>query len=172
MRTLLLTPWYFPHKILRWEDAVTMIFKGTVDVVVEYDEEIRSPSVSIKAPAVIRLRKPIGAMKKGVKFSRINVYTRDRFRCQYCGGKFRMGELSYDHVVPRKSGGRTDWENIVTCCRPCNDRKADKTCDEASMWPLREPARPKTLPLTPPYLDPRTMPEEWQGFCSGVLEIT
>ena len=171
MRTLLLTPWYFPHKVLRWQDAVTMIFKGTVDVIVEYEEDICSPSTSIKAPAVIRLRRPIGAMKRGVKFSRVNVYTRDGFRCQYCSGKFKMKELSYDHVVPRKAGGRTDWENIVTACRECNNRKADRSCDESGMWPLKDPVRPKNLPITGPVISMKDMPEEWQGFCEGALDL-
>jgi 5-methylcytosine-specific restriction endonuclease McrA len=171
MRTLLLTPWYFPHKILKWQDAVTMIFKGSVDVVVEYNEEIRSPSTVIMAPAVLRLRRPIGAMKRGVKFSRVNIYTRDKFRCQYCGEKFKMKNLSYDHVTPRRAGGQTIWTNIVTACKPCNNMKADRTCDESGLWPLTKPVRPNSLPLIGPTFNIKNMPEEWSGFCSGVLDI-
>ena len=86
-QTLLLTPWMIPHKIIPWQTAVTMSFLGKVDVLEEYDEVIRSPSLAIKAPAVVRLRRPLGGMKRGVKFSRINVFARDDFRCQYCGTK-------------------------------------------------------------------------------------
>jgi 5-methylcytosine-specific restriction endonuclease McrA len=167
-RVLLLTPWYFPIKILRWEDAVKMKYEGTIDVIVEYDEEVSSPSITWKMPAVIRLRKLEGKVKRGVKFSRINVYTRDGFRCQYCYKKFLTRQLTYDHVVPRASGGRTTWENIVTCCKPCNAEKDSKTCDEAGMWPSTSPVRPKTLPMTSPVINLETIPEEWEGFCAGV----
>ncbi len=171
MKTLLLTPWYFPHKVIPWESAVTLVFKDKVDVVASYKEEIRSPSTSIMMPAVIRLRRHIGAMKKGVKFSRTNVFTRDKFRCQYCGDKFAYGKLTYDHVIPRKHGGRTEWDNIVTACTDCNGRKGDRSCDRAGMFPMTDPVRPKALPLTPPRLEAGHIPEEWIGFCAGVVEI-
>jgi hypothetical protein len=73
-KTLLLAPWYFPIKILRWQDAVKMKYEEIVDVVVEYDDEIRSPSVTWRVPAVVRLRKMAKTDVRGVKFSRRNVY--------------------------------------------------------------------------------------------------
>lgn len=163
-RTLLLTAWYFPVKILRWEDAVKMIYEGVVDVVAEYDETIRSPSVTWQLPAVVRLRRTIRATKQGVKFSRVNVYTRDRFTCQYCGKKYPPRALSYDHVVPRSAGGRTEWTNIVTACKTCNAVKDDLTCDEAGMWPLNHPRKPAQLPLTPPLIELDDAPEQWRPF--------
>jgi 5-methylcytosine-specific restriction endonuclease McrA len=66
-----------------------------------------------------------------ITFSRLNIYTRDRFSCQYCGARFRREDLTFDHVVPRSAGGRTSWENIVTACVPCNARKANRTPREA-----------------------------------------
>ena len=163
-RTLLLTAWYFPLKVLRWEDAIKMKYEGTVDVVVEYADTVSSPSLTWFVPAVVRLKKKTAASKRAVKFSRINVYTRDGFMCQYCGKRFPIRALSYDHVVPRSAGGRTIWENIVTACRTCNALKDDKTCDEAGMFPLRAPRRPEVLPLTGPILDPEEVPEEWRPF--------
>ena len=166
-RVLLLTPWYFPIKILRWQDAVKMRYEGTVDVVAEYDEEISSPSVTWKLPAVVRLHKMPQAKKRGVKFSRANVYQRDAHCCQYCGKRFAVSQLSYDHVVPRAAGGRTVWENIVTACKPCNARKDSKSCDDAGMWPLHAPRRPASLPLAAPIIDPKTAPAEWHGFVAA-----
>lgn len=163
-RTLLLTAWFFPIKIVRWEDAVKMIYEDLVDVVAEYDDTISSPSVTWQLPAVIRLRKATRATKQGVKFSRINVYTRDKFTCQYCGNRFPARALSYDHVVPRSAGGGTSWSNIVTACKTCNAVKDDKTCDEAGMWPLNAPRKPKSLPLTSPVIDLEQAPEEWRPF--------
>ncbi len=167
-RVLLLTPWYFPIKVLRWEDAIKMKYEGTIDIIVEYDETVSSPSITWKVPAVIRLRKLTGGVKRGVKFSRINVYARDGFRCQYCSERFPIRQLTFDHVIPRASGGRTSWENIVTCCRACNARKDRMTCDEAGMWPLTVPVRPKTLPLLSPVIDHELAPKEWKEYLVGV----
>ena len=165
-RTLLLSPWYFPMKILRWEDAVKMRYEGTVEVLAEYDEEIRSPTVTWQKPAVVRLRRMPRSSKRAVRFSRANVYQRDDYECQYCPKPQRLpaSELSYDHVVPRAAGGSTCWENIVTACRQCNTRKGSKTCDEAGMWPRQAPYRPKSLPRTPPLIDVSRAPEEWHAF--------
>jgi 5-methylcytosine-specific restriction endonuclease McrA len=168
-RTLLLTPWYFPIKVLRWQDAVKMKYEETVDVVVEYDDLIRSPSVTWRMPAVVRLRRMAKTDSRGVKFSRRNVYQRDGYSCQYCGEKKSARELSYDHVVPRSAGGRTGWENIVTACKGCNARKGNQPCDEAGMWPRRPPRRPRTLPLGPPLFD-RDVPREWRGFTAGFAD--
>jgi 5-methylcytosine-specific restriction endonuclease McrA len=145
-----------------------MVFVEKADVIVEYDEEIRSPSFAMQVPAVIRVRAAMRNMKRGVKFSRVNVYTRDGFKCQYCGERFEQRYLSYDHVIPRASGGRTDWTNIVTACKPCNNRKGSRTCDEAGMWPLNRPVRPKTLPLTGPIVDVDRAPPEWHDFLPSV----
>jgi 5-methylcytosine-specific restriction endonuclease McrA len=164
--TLLLTPWMMPHKIISWQTAVTMSFLGKVEVVAEYDEQIRSTSLAIRAPAVVRLKRPMGGMKRGVKFSRINVFTRDEFRCQYCGERKGAQELNYDHVVPRVQGGLTVWENIVTSCYDCNARKRGRTPDQAGMKLLRRPVKPKWLPIaTAIPRDPRRIPPAWSPYC-------
>lgn len=163
-RTLLLNPYYLPIRVLRWQDAVKMRYEGTVEVVAEYDDEIASPSVTWKMPAVLRLKKMPRPRARGVRFSRTNVYQRDGFRCQYCGVPCSGNELTYDHVVPRSAGGRTEWRNIVAACKPCNTRKANKSCDDAGMWPLRAPVIPRALPHLGPRIDVSSMPEEWSGF--------
>lgn len=166
-QTLLLTPWMMPHKIIPWQTAVTMSFLGKVDVLKEYDEDIRSPTFAIKTPAVVRLKRPIGGMKRGVKFSRVNVFSRDGFRCQYCGTRRVVHELNYDHVVPRVQGGKTVWENIVTSCYDCNARKRGRTPEQAGMKLLRAPVKPKALPMgTVIPRDPRRIPEAWSPYCA------
>jgi 5-methylcytosine-specific restriction endonuclease McrA len=120
-------------------------------------------------PAVVRLRKMAKTSARGVKFSRRNVYQRDDYTCQYCGQKKPARELSYDHVVPRSAGGRTDWRNIVTACKACNSRKDAQTCDEAGMWPKKDPIRPAHLPVSPPLFD-REIPAEWEGFAAGFVD--
>ena len=87
-------------------------------------------------------------MKRGVKFSRNNVFARDDFRCQYCGARKSARELNYDHVVPRVQGGKTVWENIVASCYDCNGMKRGRTPEQAGMKLLRAPVKPRSLPMT------------------------
>lgn len=167
-RTLVLTPWYVPHTIVCWQDAITLLYLKKVDPVVDYDEEVRSPSVTMKLPAVVRLKKKVTSVKRGVKFSRVNVYLRDGFKCAYCERKLPMSQLTYDHVVPRARGGLTVWENIVTACVACNAKKADKTPGEAGLRLGVRPYRPTSLPLTAPLFDRSALPLEWRDFCAAI----
>ncbi len=162
--TLLLTPWYVPQRILRWQDAITMVFLEKADIVANYSSVVRSPSFEMPLPAVLRSKRAPARLRRGVAFTRTNVFGRDGYRCQYCGGRFDTRRLSYDHVIPRSAGGRTEWTNIVTACIPCNQRKGHLTCDDAGMWPLSQPVRPQTLPLFLPHLDTHQTPPEWHDF--------
>ena len=164
-RTLVLTPWYLPYRVVGWQDAVTMLYLDKVDVVVSYSEEIRSPSTTLKLPAVIRMRKKVTANRYRIRFSRLNVFMRDGFRCMYCGHEYPARELTFDHVVPRSQGGRTEWSNILSACGECNSRKGNRTPAQAGMSPIRHPFKPKSLPMRPQRLDLGRIPEEWRAFC-------
>jgi 5-methylcytosine-specific restriction endonuclease McrA len=166
-RTLLLSAWYLPIRVLRWQDAVKLVYLSNVDVLAEYDEEIRSPSITWKTPAVVRQRRTAPSRALGVKFSRANVYLRDGHACQYCGRKFAEKDLTFDHVVPRSRGGRKTFVNIVTACRPCNARKGGLTCDQAGMFPVRLPYHPKALPLAASLAAAHGAPEEWAPYLTG-----
>jgi len=168
MRTLLLTPWMSPHRIISWQRAIVLLYTGKVEVLeVYHDEALVSPSLALKTPAVVRLTKGTVHQKQTVRFSRINVMTRDGFRCQYCGERKTMRELNYDHVIPRVRGGKTVWENIVTSCYACNDRKGCRTPDEAGMKLLRKPQKPTSLPLSSPLrMDSAELPEPWLAYCA------
>src|SRR5512135_441098 len=141
-----------PHRITSWFDAVCLVYTAKAIVLEEYEETISSPSVTMQVPAVIQLRRAVSQHKKAVKFSRMNVFTRDDFRCQYCGEKKTMRELNYDHVLPRHQGGKTCWENIVAACYSCNGKKRNRTPEQAGMKLLKAPHRPKTLPMAKPTL--------------------
>lgn len=176
--TLILTPWMSVHRIVPWERSAFLYVQGRqvgdtkpvkIDVLETWDEVIRTPSMEFKLPAVARLTTRVSAFKKGVKFSRVNVFTRDNFTCQYCGRQLPMKELNYDHVIPRiqwKGPVRklTDWENIVTSCYPCNDRKAGRTPEQAGMKLRRRPFRPKTLPMTVPLWPLDRVPKVWVPY--------
>lgn len=171
-QTLVLTQSYRPHVVVSWQKAVTLWFLGKVEVLEEYDDVIRSVTITIRMPAVVRLLRAVRGVERGVQFSRINVMTRDGFRCQYCGAKRPMRELTFDHVKPRAHGGRTTWENIVTACAPCNRRKAGRTPAQADM-PLRtKPVRPTWLPTFTLRLDLTSIPDAWASwvYWQGTLD--
>ena len=102
---------------------------GKVEVLEVYDREVHAVSISIKLPSVMRLLKLVRLKDshQGSKLSRINIFTRDGYSCQYCRHKFRTEELTFDHVVPIAKGGRKTWENIVTACWRCNNKKSGRT---------------------------------------------
>lgn len=165
METLILTHGYVPHRIVDWRKAITMLVVGKVEVVESYDEVIRSVSLSLRMPAVVRLVRGIHYHEPKVRFSRVNVLTRDGFRCQYCGEKLPARELTFDHVVPRSQGGKTTWTNIVTACRRCNADKGNRTPEQAGMKLLSKPVRPKALPLG--TLRPsvgQNLPDPWKAW--------
>lgn len=165
MRVLVLDQGYQPHRVVSWQRAVTMLFDGKVEVVEEYDEDIRSVSITIKMPAVVRMLHAIIGRKRAVKFSRINVATRDGFRCQYCADHLPLRKLTYDHVVPRALGGTTRWENIVMACYPCNENKRNRTPEQAGMTLRKKPTKPKSLPVIAFRIDPATsIPEAWVNW--------
>src|SRR6478609_4476117 len=168
MQTLMLTPWMAPHKIISWQRAVVLAYIGKVEVIETWDAELRGPSTSMLAPAVVRLKKGSVSTKSSVRFSRVNVFTRDKFRCQYCGEKKTLKQLNYDHVIPRVQGGKTVWENIVSSCYACNDRKGSRTPEQAGMTLRKKPVKPTSLPVTPAFRLTRSeMPESWLPYCEG-----
>jgi 5-methylcytosine-specific restriction endonuclease McrA len=163
-RTLMIDQGYQPIRIVSWQRAITLIALDKVDVVEEYDAVIRAASLVVQAPAVVRLRTSVRWHAKPVKFSRINLYARDDYRCQYCGEQCAIDRLTYDHVVPRSRGGRTTWDNIVSCCYPCNAEKADRTPAEAQMTLRTVPARPRWLPAAQMRITARSVPELWRSY--------
>jgi 5-methylcytosine-specific restriction endonuclease McrA len=172
-RTLLLNSTYEPLKVISWQRAVTLMWLGKVEVVRTYDRDIRSVTFKVRMPAVVRLLRFVRRKEPQVSFSRRNLFARDENTCQYCGIRFETGTLTYDHVVPRAQGGRTDWTNIVTCCVDCNRRKGGRTPEQAGMRLLRHPRRPDKLPTTLTFtIGVRTAPEAWRDFLYWNVELT
>ena len=115
---------YFPLSLLSWQDAVHAVLSQRVSVVAEYDAWVRSPSMRLRLPSVVALRKYQRARRR-VAFTRFHVFLRDRFSCQYCGRVLPAAALTFEHVIPRSRGGLTTWGNIVTACVPCNTGKGN-----------------------------------------------
>ncbi|MCF8144735.1 MAG: HNH endonuclease [Deltaproteobacteria bacterium] len=170
-QVLLLNITYEPLKIINWKKAITLSMLGKVEVLEEYGREIHSVSFTIKLPSVVRLLRMVKKPKNAVKFSRQNIYARDKYQCQYCGRKLPVEELSYDHVIPKSRGGRTLWTNIVTSCMDCNRRKGGRTPNEANMTLIRQPARPTWLPSLRITIGFREVPTSWRDYLYWNVEL-
>jgi 5-methylcytosine-specific restriction endonuclease McrA len=127
------------------------------------DDVVHTIDRVIKVPRVIMLQLYDRLPRAKVRFSRLNIYTRDDNTCQYCGQKLPRVALNLDHVVPRAQGGRTTWENVVCCCVPCNLRKGCRTPPQAGMSLLRPPERPRWNP-TFRGVGGRVAHREWLPF--------
>jgi 5-methylcytosine-specific restriction endonuclease McrA len=112
----------------------------------EQHDWIRTPSLVIAVPKIIRLLGYDRFPKEQVKLNRRNIYARDGNRCQYCGRHFATKELTLDHVVPRVQGGLNTWDNLVCACVKCNARKGGRTPTEAGIKLIRPAVRPKRNP--------------------------
>jgi 5-methylcytosine-specific restriction endonuclease McrA len=179
---LLLNADYQPLKVIDYKRAIMLYLDGKVHIVEEYaGRMIRSMTEAIPWPAVVALKKFV-RVRSRVRFKRHNVLARDNFTCQYCGKKPRtqaglpdVRALTLDHVVPRSRGIRgrvtlpwngksttvTGWENIVTCCEPCNRVKADRTPSEAKMTLCAKPRRPNAWDILRIIVSRTGMPDEW-----------
>jgi 5-methylcytosine-specific restriction endonuclease McrA len=144
--TLLLDATYEPLQLISWQKAMTLLFLRKVEVLAHYEQHIHGGERSLAQPAVVRLNRRVPWRKSGVRFSRRHVFQRDGYACQYCGEVCAPRDLTFDHVFPRSRGGETGWSNIVTSCRACNQRKGDRTPEEARMTLLRRPVAPRWLP--------------------------
>ena len=101
--TLLLNATYEPLRVVHWQKAISLLWQGKVEVLEFYDRDVRGVSITFKLPAVMRLLKMVKLKDshRAVKFSRINIFTRDGYTCQYCSVKFRTEELTFD-LTPMK----------------------------------------------------------------------
>lgn len=161
-----------PLQISPWKKvAKKLAIPGKVEVVeFSRDKTIRLVDSNNPMPSVLRVLRRFRRDRRAVKFSRLNIYLRDGFICQYCRDRFLTEELNFDHVIPRSRGGRTCWENIITCCISCNSEKANRTPEEAGFKLLRKPTKPWTLPAADVDMGNQRMPEEWNKYWSITLD--
>ncbi len=126
-------------------------------------EMVNTITASIRVPQVIVLLIFDRLPKKEVKFTRHNVFERDKNTCQYCRVVFDRRDLNLDHVFPRDRGGQTTWENVVCSCIPCNSRKGNRLPHEANMQLLQKPKRPKWRPFVN-LTFPSPRHDSWKHF--------
>lgn len=172
-RTLLLNATFEPLKIISWQRAITLITQGKVEVIESYDRDVRGVSITFKLPSILRLLKlaRVRRTSREVRFSRANIYLRDKYTCQYCGVKYPAEDLTFDHVVPQVQGGEVSWENIVTACLSCNNRKGGRTPREARMRLIRQPSKPAWIPVITLTIGFRHAPLSWRDYLYWNIEL-
>ncbi len=150
------------------EDFQVLRFTEWIDFSISHQSEngwncVRTVRWEIRAPKILLLSHYDRLPMKEVKFTRLNLFERDNYTCQYCRKTYSQKELNLDHVIPRERGGKTTWENIVTSCLRCNSRKRNRLPHEANMFLIRKPHRPKFRPFIN-FLLGSDLDESWLTF--------
>lgn len=144
--TLVLNADFRPIEIVDWQKAICYVFAGKADVIVEADRLIRSVSLQMQQPLVIRLKRYCRYIFacKGMQYNRVNLFFRDDMLCQYCSKKLTKATATIDHVIPRCKGGQDSWENTVAACMDCNQKKGNRSLSQAGML-TKNPLKRLTL---------------------------
>jgi len=179
-RCLLLNGDYSPLSIIPWQKAIVWSmrsnnYKYAIEIIDFYrNDYINGVDKKYPIPAVAKTYRFFKINNQSVTFSRKNIFIRDDYTCQYCGEKYELNSLTYDHVIPKSKwksikDSPTSWTNIVTACTWCNRRKGSRTPKEANM-PLKNlPIKPnknlKYLPITSHLSKIKDqIPTEWTPY--------
>ena len=162
MKALKLDSTYRPVAIVDAVEALVLCLVGKARAIENYAKKIHSPSRSFNIPAVIVLNRYVRFRYSTISPNRANVLWRDNNQCQYCTKYFKYEHLTMDHVLPKSRGGLNTWENLVTACKKCNQKKGNKTPRESGMAPLHPPRRPKSTLLK--ALPKGQINESWKEY--------
>ena len=145
---LVLNASYEPLNIVSVRRAVVLLLKEKAEVVEATEQRLKSERWVLQRPTVIRLVQYVRVPRRmALPLTRRMILTRDNNTCQYCGKQPPRSHLTIDHVLPRSRGGEKTWENAVAACRTCNQRKGNRTPEEANMRLARKPYRPRYIAL-------------------------
>jgi len=161
---LVLNANFEPINVCGFERALGLMVCGKAFLILNGRGTIKTPSSVFPIPSVIRLDHLIIRPRPRVALSRIEIFRRDNWRCQYCGGTSK--EMTIDHVLPKRLGGQHSWTNLVTACPSCNHQKGGRTLHDSGMHLLRMPKEPSCSAV---YVFSRYLNEnqEWCNFLSG-----
>ena len=160
---------YYPLSLWSWQDAVKAVFLDRVSVVNEYNKCVRSANFEMPIPSVVALKDYV-PQNRSPAFTRFNLFLRDGFECVYCGS---ANELTFDHLIPRRLGGNTHWENIVAACSRCNFKKGGRLACDAGMRLRQQPFRPTMHQLQAQgrKFPPNHLHESWLDYLYWDIEL-
>ena len=138
-KVLVLNATFTPINICSWRRAMLLLFKEKAESIEASKRLINEKYI---LPIVIRLKNYVPIPYNGIVLTRKNVFLRDNYTCQYCG---KNGNLTIDHIMPKSRGGEDTWRNTVVSCVRCNNRKGDKTPEEAGMKLIGTPYKPPSM---------------------------
>ena len=133
-----------PIEIISWEEAFVLTWLKKAYAVEYSDIWVHSATKKFLVPSVIVLFRYIDEKFFTLPCTRKNILIRDENRCQYCATRFREGDLTIDHVIPKSKGGSSAWDNVVVACKPCNQKKRDYLVENSPVSLIK-------LPKKPPY---------------------
>ncbi len=165
-RVLILNASYEPVRIVNWQRAMVLWLAQKTEILESYPIEVHSVNQTYDLPSVMRITRFVRFKRNSLKvrFSRLHVFMRDDYHCQYCEEIFQAKELTLDHVIPVVRGGKTTWSNIVTCCVDCNQQKGAKTLHEAGLVLKRYPKEPLPGFLPDLFYFRSDVPESWKNY--------
>ncbi len=141
-KVLLLNASYEPMNLVTAPKALTLVWRRVAETLeLDHGYLIHTPRFAFEVPSVIRLTHYIDVRSRQNRVTnRHRIFARDHYKCQYCGHRGTAFDLTLDHILPKSRGGRTLAENLVTACQPCNNRKGNRTPEEARMPMLTNPS--------------------------------
>ena len=161
-RVLVLNASYEAINVCTVRRAAVLVLKERAEILERAEWALHAESFEMPRPTVIRLntyvRVPRDAHSR--KITRRAIFARDHWTCQYCGTGHTS--LTVDHVIPRSKGGPSSWDNIVTCCAPCNRRKGDRLPKQANMHPRVTPKAPPATIFV--HVATPKVPMAWQQY--------
>ena len=153
MGCLALNASFEPLTIVPARRAVRLVLDGKAEILeVDGERAFRSERDEIPLPLVIRLVRFVHVPRRFRRqVTNTFLFARDGYSCQYCGRhrselKGRQF-LTRDHILPVSRGGGNSWDNVVTSCSPCNNRKGDRVPEEVGMRILSDPGEPNHVHL-------------------------
>ncbi len=161
--------YYEDHDITSWAEF-SILKKMIGDEASGLEDWINSSEEAIEAPRIIRYLDYDKIYSNRIRFSRKNIFIRDHYKCQYCGKVKSIKRLQLEHVIPKSKGGKTTWLNTVCACDECNDKKRDRTPEEAGMKIIRKPFTPRFLPTQTmkAFSWDKDKYGSWENFVSNV----
>lgn len=126
-KVLVLNADYSPLNVTSLQMGFKLVYKGKAEVIKSDEKPMITTIGNFIKPLIIRLLNYVKHQFRPMKLNRKRIYRRDNFQCVYCKS---LKNLTLDHVIPRSKGGYNTWENLVTCCSPCNLKKGNKTIEE------------------------------------------
>jgi hypothetical protein len=143
IRTLLLNSNYEPISFITEKKLFVFLYKEKIDIIESWDDVVKVGLGKIRFPAIVRLKYGFKRYRPvKIAFTRNAIIKRDNSQCQFCSMLLIPSQITMDHVIPKSLGGRNSFENCVVACMPCNNKKKNRTPEQAGMKLLKTPVTP------------------------------